>query len=111
MFIPRRKCQTIRRGKYPNITPVINSLSQDSSQAGKYVVVYIDGYNYLPFGTTTLNFGTYKNIPLIYLSSFNLAFEVPLLSPGTYNIQLATVNQKQPIPVNVLSNIVTYTII
>jgi hypothetical protein len=111
MFVPRKKCIVSRRGRYPNITPVISFLSQDSSEAGKYTVVYISGYNYLPFGITRLNFGPYKNIPITYLSSYNLAFEVPIVAPGIYNIQLATINQKQVLPVNVLSNIVTYTII
>jgi hypothetical protein len=110
MFVPRKTCISTRRGRYPNITPVISFLSQDSSPAGKYTIVYISGYNYLPFDTTRLNFGPYKNIPITYLSSYNLAFEVPLLSPGTYNIQLATINQNQLLPVYVVSNIVTYTI-
>ena len=75
------------KGFLPSFTPEIYSLSVDTSLAGAYSFVGINGRNFLPNGITTVNFGTYKNIPVTYSSSFNIAFVVPLNAPtGYYNV-------------------------
>jgi hypothetical protein len=62
-------------------------LSVDTSLAGAYSFVGINGSNFLPNGITTVNFGTYKNIHVTYSSSFNISFVVPRsLLPGNYNV-------------------------
>ena len=51
-------CRTYK-GFYPNITPVIYNLSQETSHQGEYALVYITGNNFLLDGMTRVNFGTY----------------------------------------------------
>ena len=81
-----KKCK-LAKGFLPSFTPEIYSLSVDTSLAGAYSFVGINGSNFLPNGITTVNFGTYKNIPVTYSSSFNISFDVPLNAPaGNYNI-------------------------
>ena len=71
----------------PSFTPVISNLSVISSIAGQYSLVYINGNNFFPNGTTYVNFGPYKNIPIVYYGSFNISFVVPLNAPaGNYNV-------------------------
>jgi hypothetical protein len=71
----------------PSFTPVISNLSVISSIAGQYSLVYINGNNFFPNGTTYVNFGQYKNIPIVYYGSFNISFVVPLNAPaGNYNV-------------------------
>ena len=75
------------KGFLPSFTPEIYSLSVDTSLAGAYSFVGINGSNFLPNGITTVNFGTYKNIHVTYSSSFNISFVVPRsLLPGNYNV-------------------------
>ena len=75
------------KGFLPNFTPEIYSLSVDTSLSGAYSFVGINGSKFLPNGITTVNFGTYKNIPVTYSSSFSIAFVVPLVAPvGYYNV-------------------------
>jgi len=72
----------------PSFTPIINSLSVTSSNSGDYSLVNIIGLNFLPNGTTYINFGdNYTNIPVTYYSSFNISFIVPQDAPaGVYNV-------------------------
>lgn len=71
----------------PSFTPAISNLSVTSSLAGQYSLVYINGSNFFPNGTTFVNFGIYTNIPIVYYSSFNISFVVPLnASVGNYNV-------------------------
>jgi hypothetical protein len=71
----------------PSFTPAISNLSVTSSLAGQYSLVYINGNNFFPNGTTFVNFGIYTNIPIVYYSSFNISFVVPLnASVGNYNV-------------------------
>ena len=56
------------KGFYPNITPVIYSLSQDTSPEGDYALIYITGNNYLLDGMTRVNFGSYTNLPVTFLA-------------------------------------------
>jgi hypothetical protein len=82
----KKKCK-LAKGFLPSFTPAIYNLTVDTSPAGVYSFVGITGSNFLPNGITTVNFGTYKNIPVTYSSSFNISFAVPLNAPiGNYNV-------------------------
>jgi len=75
------------KGFYPSFTPDIGYISTTTSVAGEYSYVAINGSNFLPNGTTYVNFGNYRNIPVTYGSSFNIAFVVPTVAlPGSYNV-------------------------
>jgi hypothetical protein len=108
-------------GFYPSFTPVINSLSVTNSVVGVYSLVQINGSNFLPpcNGTTYVNFGSFKQLPITFYSSFNIAFVVPLNAPiGSYNVQVVNVyNDNFSPPVNQsyagiqnYSNSITYTL-
>ena len=106
---------------YPSFTPTIQNISRTSSVAGAYSLVYISGTNFLPqcYGITYVNFGSYKNLPVTFYSSFNISFVVPLsVTPGNYNVVVVNVynnnfsqavNQSYPGNLNI-SNSITYTI-
>jgi len=68
-----RNCRKYKEA-YPSFTPVINGLSVTSSSAGSYSLVYVNGSNFLPNGTTFIKFGDYGYLPATYYSSFNLSF-------------------------------------
>ena len=71
----------------PSFTPVIDNLSTYSAVAGEYTRVYVSGSNFLLNGVTYINFGNFKNIPVVYYSSFNLSFVIPLTATaGNYSI-------------------------
>jgi hypothetical protein len=77
----------LSKGFLPSFTPEIYSLSVYTSIAGAYSFVGINGKNFLPNGVTTVNFGTYKNIPVTYSSSIVISFVVPTSLPaGNYNV-------------------------
>jgi hypothetical protein len=85
-YIIARRCK-LAKGVLPSFTPVIYNLSVYTSLAGTYSNVLITGQNFLPNGTTYVNFGNFKNIPVSYMSSFNISFVVPTNAPvGSYNI-------------------------
>jgi hypothetical protein len=112
-----RKCRGYN-GFYPSFNPILNSLSVSSSPTGNYSLVYVNGSNFLPNGTTFIKFDK-SYIPITYYSSCNLSFVVPLnTTPGNYNVQVVNVyngnfspqvNQSYPGNLN-LSNSLTYTI-
>jgi hypothetical protein len=80
------------KGFYPSFTPSIGYMSITTSVAGKYSFVSIHGTNFLPNGTTYVNFGTYTNIPVTYMSSFTIAFVVPTKAvAGFYNVVVVNV--------------------
>ena len=95
-------------GFYPSFTPSITSLSVSSSVSGAYSLVFINGSNFLPpsYGTTYINFGNFKNLPITFYSSFNISFVVPQAAPpGNYSVKVVnvynsnfspTVNQSYP---------------
>ena len=114
------KCKG-RKNVYPSFTPLINSISVTFSIAGIYTVAYITGSNFLPpsNGDTYVNFGSYTHLPIIFYSSFNISFIVPLNAPiGVYNITLVNVyNDNFSLPVSQsypgipnYSNSISYTI-
>lgn len=105
------RCRKYQPG-YPNITPIINSLSVTSSAQGIYTEVLVSGQNFFPFGKTILNFGSYKNLPISYLSSFNISFVVPYDAlPGNYNVQIGNISTTQVEPTLFYSNSVNYVIV
>jgi hypothetical protein len=82
----RKKC-FFGRNNLPSFTPIINGLSQTKSKAGVFTQVFITGENFFRNGTTYVNFGTIKKIPVTYYSSFNISFTVPTnATPGNYNV-------------------------
>lgn len=83
-----RKCRQVQSG-YPSFTPVLYSLSQTTSTYGTYSLVYVDGSNFLPNGTTFIKFGEFGYLPVTYYSSFNLSFVVPVNAvPGNYSVSV-----------------------
>jgi hypothetical protein len=81
-----KKCK-LSQGFLPSFTPEIYNISKNTSTAGAYSVVFIVGKNFLPNGTTYVNFGTYQNISVSYFSSNNISFVVPANAIiGSYNI-------------------------
>lgn len=89
----RSKCRQIVSA-YPSFTPSIFSLSIKSSIKGVYSVVYIDGKNFLPpaNGTTYVNFGPYKELPIIFLSATYISFTIPLnAKAGDYSVVVVNV--------------------
>jgi hypothetical protein len=94
LFLKIRKCKEEKNNKYPRFTPVILSLSMNTSVKGSYSVVYIRGINFLPpcIGTTYVNFGTYTQLPIIYFSSNFLSFTIPLNAvPRNYSVVVVNV--------------------
>jgi hypothetical protein len=86
------------KGFYPSFTPDISNLSTHTSVAGEYSLVSISGQNFLPNGTTYVNFvnsgsgRSYTNIQVIYNSSFNISFVVPAGAPvGLYDVVVVNV--------------------
>ena len=74
---------------YPSFNPKIYSLSVTTSVSSVYSLVYINGSNFFPpsNGSTYVNFGSFTNLPIIFYSSFNISFVVPLnVVAGNYNV-------------------------
>jgi hypothetical protein len=113
--IVEKRFRTVK-GFYPAIAPVISSLSTYSSPFNAYTRIFINGLNFFPFGSTTVRFGPITNIPVSYVSSFNISFTLPItyahdLIAGTYDVQVCTLyNKPQLVQVAVYSNIVEYVI-
>lgn len=77
------------KGFLPSFTPYLNNLSVTTSISGAYSLVYVNGYNFLPNGTTFIQFGNLGYYPVTYYSSFNLSFIVPLNAiPGNYSVKV-----------------------
>jgi hypothetical protein len=84
-------CLTAKNG-YPSFTPYIGSLSTNTSVAEVYTSVSITGNNFLPFNSTYVNFGAYKNIPVIFYSPNLISFVVPASAiPGNYNVKVVNI--------------------
>ena len=87
----KRKCARTK-GTLPSFTPVIYDLSVYTSLAGTYSNVVITGQNFLPNGTTYVNFGNFTKIPVNYFSSFSISFIVPSNAPlGSYNVVVVNI--------------------
>jgi len=113
-----RKCRKFK-ASYPSFTPILYNLSTTTSPSASYSLVYVNGSNFLPNGTTFIKFGNYGYLSVTYYSSFNLSFVVPLDAVvGNYIVEVVNVyngnfspqiNQSYPGNIN-LSNSITYTI-
>jgi hypothetical protein len=117
-FIIKKKCK-LAKGFLPSFTPEIYSLSVYTSLSSAYSNVLIDGKNFLPNGTTYVNFGNFTNIPVSYFSSFSISFVVPAnASIGSYNVVVVNnYNSNYSANINTIynqnlnfSNSVTYTL-
>jgi hypothetical protein len=102
-------------GFYPNIKPIVYSFSTYTSVKNVYTVVNIVGENFFPDGTTTVKFGPYSNLPVIYNGSNNISFVVPSFSqstsvPTTYTVYVTSVTNSNFNPFLLYSNATTYTI-
>jgi hypothetical protein len=97
-----RKCRRLDRGFYPSFTPELSNLSVTTSAAGSYSLVYVNGSNFLPNGTTFVQFGNLGYLPVTYYSSFNLSFVVPLNAvAGNYPVKVVNLyNGNFSTPVN-----------
>ena len=85
-FIIKKNCN-LTKSFLPSFKPEIYSLSVYTSLSGAYSNVLISGKNFLPNGTTYVNFGNFTNIPVSYFSSFNISFVVPTNATiGSYNV-------------------------
>ncbi len=114
-----RKCRKFN-DFLPSFTPRLDNLSVTSSSAGVYSLVYVNGSNFLPNGTTTVQFGILGYVPTTYYSSFTLSFVVPLNAVvGDYPVTVVNiyngnfspqVNQSYPGNINV-STPIEYTIL
>ena len=105
----RSKCQNIVKLK-PNITPQIYGLSSNSSVAGIYTIITIYGLNFSitgPTGYSTVNFGPYLNLPIIFLGSQTISFEIPTnIGAGSYTLTVENILYPNPL----YSNVVSYTL-
>ena len=87
-------CRKVPKPSYPPFAPVINYLSVTSSQVGIYSLVYIYGINFLPppYGTTYVNFGFFKQLPITFYSNSCISFVVPLNAfAGNYNVVVVNI--------------------
>ena len=81
-----KKCK-LAQGFLPSFTPEIYNLSKYTSLADDYSKVTITGINFLPNGTTYVNFGSYQNIDVEYSGSTSISFIVPANAlQGSYNV-------------------------
>ena len=79
------------KGFYPNLSPKISSVQPSTTKKNVYTVINISGENFFPYGTTKVNFGNYKNIEVVFFSSFNISFSIPYgVASGNY--QLVVIN-------------------
>lgn len=114
-----RSCRKTINSSYPSFNPSLYNLSETTSVTGVYSIVYVNGSNFLPNGSTFIQFGNLGYLPVTYYSSFNLSFSVPLnATPGSYPVRAINlyngnfsppVNQSYPGIPN-YSNPITYTI-
>ena len=95
----------------PNVIPVISNLSTYTSKAGAYTIVYVNGDNFSiqgPLGFSTISFGNINNIPVTFLSPYNIAFVVPVtLTAGTYTVKVTNNNYPNSFQSNSVSYILT----
>ena len=89
----RSSCRRYKSA-YPSFAPTINILSVNTSVAGAYSNVMINGTNFLPpcYGITYVNFGSFKNLSITFYSTSAISFIVPLNAvPGAYNVQVVNI--------------------
>lgn len=95
----------------PNVIPAISGLSTYTSAVGIYTIVYVTGNNFSlqgPLGFSTISFGNINNIPITFLSPYNIAFVVPVTLPaGTYTVKVTNNNYPNSFQSNSVSYILT----
>jgi hypothetical protein len=100
----RNKSITCPRNKgfLPSFTPNLYGLSVTTSASGAYSVVNVNGSNFLPSGSTFVQFGGLGYLPVTYYNSFNLSFVVPLnANPDSYSVKVVNLyNGNFSTPVN-----------
>jgi hypothetical protein len=90
-----KKCKPVQ-SILPPFAPIISNISVNTSVAGQYSMVYINGMNFFNQGITYVNFGTYTNIPITYYGSYNISFIVPSnASAGNYNVVVVNIYNGQ----------------
>ena len=103
----------------PNFNPVLSQLSVTSSEVGAYLLVYVTGSNFLPNGTTFIQFGNFGYLPATYYNSVCISFVVPVNAvTGNYDVKVVKLYNgnfspqiKNSYPGNLnYSNSITYTI-
>ena len=108
-YTRQSKCQNIVKIK-PSVTPQIYGLSSNISVAGVYTIITIYGINFSisgPTGYSTVNFGPYLKLPVIFLGSQTIAFEIPTnIVAGSYTLTVENILYPNPL----YSNSVTYTL-
>ena len=108
-YTRQSKCQNIIKF-LPSIKPEIYGLSLNSSVAGVYTIINIYGINFSisgPFGYSTVNFGPYLKLPVIFLGSQTIAFEIPTnIGAGSYTLNVENILYPNPL----YSNSVSYTL-
>jgi len=105
--IQKSKCQVVK-GFIPNIKPVIVSFLPDTSLSGNYTVVHVTGENFTR-DTTSVIFGSKKDIDITYYSSSSISFVVPMNYPkDIYDVQVRIVNNKSIVPNFLYSNTLMY---
>ena len=73
---------------YPSFTPSVSGLSTTTSLSTAYTMVYVNGSNFFPNGSTFIQFGSFGYVPAIFYNSSLLSFVVPLnLTPGNYIVK------------------------
>ena len=104
-------CQKYIEETYPDLSPTIAYLSSYNANAmitnSKPFTVYIRGTNFTRNGKTTVTFGSYTKLPIIFLSSTSISFTIPMNATiGTYEVKVVNAT---PIG-NVLSNSDVFTV-
>jgi hypothetical protein len=98
---------------YPTYTPTIYSVASNINNT----VLNINGSNFLPpaCGTTFVNFGLFTNLPIIFYSSYNISFVIPIEAiSGNHSITVVNVyninlRNHSYAGTNNYSNSITYT--
>ena len=106
------RCLTYVQDKYPNLEPTIAYLSTYnaiySSTSIKPFTLYIGGTNFSTNNITTIHFGNFQNIPIVFFSSTSISFIIPLnAKPGDYMVTVVNSNSVGSLN----SNSVIFTII
>jgi hypothetical protein len=87
-------CRKANKAVYPPFAPVVSNFSVTSSSSGTYSLVYVYGVNFLPpcYGTTYVNFGNFKKLPITFYSNSCISFVVPLNAQnGVYNVVVVNI--------------------
>lgn len=105
----RKKC-ILKKSFYPNINPIIDSLSSYESNQNQFKEIYIYGSNF-QYQNTYFNFGTQQGLPVSFLDSRQLRVPIPNLSSGSYTLEVYVIYNKGLNPYKIYSNTIVYKII